>query len=69
MSTNYIDIGDRIKMIFESVPKEVKDVEELMQFLAGAIAFHLDDYAEQEIRQIENIQNILNIVDRGGVKS
>lgn len=45
MANKYLNIGDRVKMIVDSVKLKEKD----RMILAGAIAFHLQDYSEQEI--------------------
>lgn len=43
----YLDIGDRVKMILDD--KNIKISEHDRMILAGAIAAHMQMYAEQEI--------------------
>ena len=45
-----LDIDDRVKAILDSKSLKNKLAERERAILAGAIAIHLNDYAEQELQ-------------------
>jgi len=45
-----LDIGDRVKLILDGKNIAVTLSEDDRAILSGAIAFHLSDYAEQELQ-------------------